>query len=108
MATLVYNICTPNQGATYVFPFVLVGYYATYCSQYNAPHMALYFNCRHGRILWLNGCNLSQTEPVLPSDMPPEQYLDCIPLRERLPPHTADAVRDFMYNICNEEAFEMT
>jgi hypothetical protein len=79
---------------------------ATYYSQCDAPHMSQYLNCRHARVLWLDGSSLDQTEHVLPSHMT-ELYLDCIPLRARLPPHLADAARGFMHNICDEEAFDI-
>jgi hypothetical protein len=38
-------------------------------------------------VLWLNGANLPQDEPVLPPDVPDPPF-NCHPLRAGLPPHT--------------------
>jgi hypothetical protein len=50
--------------------------------------------------------SVPKMKPVLPSDMT-EPSLDCQPLRMKLPPHMADAVRGYMYNICDEDAFDI-
>ena len=83
------------------------GYYSTYYSQCNARHMAQYYDVRHGRLLWINGRNLYQFEPVHSSHRCAPS-LDCRPLGQgRMPAGAADAVRFHMSVFCNEKAFHI-
>jgi hypothetical protein len=106
MASRVYTICNPNRTSGHVVAWVMGGYYATFYTQCNSRHMAVYFDVKHGQILWINGRNHSQLEPILPSDQT-APYLDCRTLRQSMPALTADAVRSHMYDLCNEAAFNI-
>jgi hypothetical protein len=75
VASRVYNLCNPNRASAHVITFVMGGYYSTHYTRCNARHMSQYYDVRHGKLLYVNGRNLSQLEPVLPSELV-APYLD--------------------------------
>jgi len=44
------------------------GYYSTFYTCCDTVHMAQYYDVQHGILLWINGRNHFQLEPVLPPD----------------------------------------
>ena len=68
IASRTYNIC--NKG-NHLPPYVMGAFYSTWVTNTEALHMALYYNVREGKILWINGKRHSQSEIVL------EYNIDC-------------------------------
>ena len=67
--------------------------------------MAQYYDVRRGEMLWVNGRNHLQLEPVLPNDMltPP---LDFSPLRHSQMAEYAELAHSTMSSICNVPEFD--
>ena len=80
MASRVYNICNSDNTSSHLIPYLMGGYYSTFLSNSNALHMSLYFNVKHGRIIWINSRNHSQLESVQPDQI--AQYIDCRTIRQ--------------------------
>jgi hypothetical protein len=107
MAGRVYANFNPNRASAHVVPFIFGGYYAFFDTRQNTMHMAQYYDVRYGRLMWLNGRNLSQHEPVLPSELVPT-YLDCRTLRGcQVPSSIVQVMCSTMLEMCDEEAFDI-
>jgi hypothetical protein len=108
VAPRVYTLCNTHAAVSRALPYVLGGYYAAFYYSSDTPHMAKYYDVRQSRILWVNGCNLSQVEPVLPYEYPAFSPLDCRTLRDgRVAAGTVLRIRTSMRTLCDEPAFHM-
>jgi hypothetical protein len=107
VATRLYTLCNPNRASTHIIPYVLGGYYSTFHRRCNAMHLAQYYNVTQGRLMWLNGRNLPQSEPVLPSELVPP-YFDCRTLRGcYVPSNILHIMCTTMLQLCDVEAFDI-
>ena len=68
--------------------------------------MGQYYDVRNGLMMWVNGLNHMQLEPVYPDELltPP---LDCTPLRHSLMAHYAELAYSAMNTLCNVPAFNI-
>ena len=68
--------------------------------------MAQYYDVRNGLMIWINGLNHLQLEPVHPDDRlnPP---LDCTPLRHSPMAEYAELAYSAMNTLCNVPAFDI-
>jgi len=80
VAHRVYNICKPHKETHYLIPYAMGGYYAYFYARCNSIHMAQYYDVQHGLLMWINGLNHIQLEPVHPDDRVTTPF-DCTPLR---------------------------
>ena len=106
VAHRLYTICNPHKQYHYLVPYAMGGYYAYFHNHHNAIHMAQYYDVRRGEMLWVNGRDHLQLEPVLPDDMltPP---LDCSPLRHSHMAEYAELAHSTMSSLCNVPAFDI-
>ena len=68
--------------------------------------MAQYFDVKYGLIMWINGRNHLQLEPVPTEQVAP--HIDCRTLSQSNEPSLSiEAVRHTMQALCNEEGFDI-
>jgi len=68
--------------------------------------MVQYYDVPQGLLIWVNGRNHFQLEPVLPSDQVTPPF-DCRSLRHSPLVHYAELVYSTMNNLCNEQTFNI-
>jgi len=68
--------------------------------------MAQYYDVQHGLMMWVNGLNHIQLEPVHPDDRVTPPF-DCTPLRHSPMASYAELVYTAMNTLCNVQAFDI-
>ena len=106
VASRVYTICNPYKETHYLISYAMGGYYSYFYSRCDTSHMAQNYDVQHGLLLWVNGLNHLQLEPVHPTDQvtPP---LDCTPLRHSRMVSYAQLAYSVMNTQCNVQAYIM-
>jgi len=105
VAAWVYTLCNPYAASVHFIAYVLGSYYSTFYHNTIVRHMAQYYDVSQGTLLWINGHDHFQLEPVLPADRAP---FDCGTLRRSsIPLSLFNVVYSTMQAICNEAAFDI-
>ena len=101
-----YIICNPDRNRHYLIPFAMGGYYANFYCRRHVHHIAQYHDVPTDLMMWVNGRDHYQLEPVLPNDQltPP---LDCRPLRHCQTVSYAATVYSRIPLLCSVPAFDI-
>ena len=103
VASRVYSICNPYAENDHVFPYAMGGYYSAFYSRHDSRYMAQYYDVPNSLLMWINGRNHSQLEPVLPDD----QGDHCRLLRRSPMESYAALAYSTMNILCREQAFDI-
>ena len=82
------------------------GYYSYFYSRCDTNHMAQYYDVLHGLLMWINGLNHIQLEPVHPDDQVTPPF-HCTPLRHSPMASYAELAYSLMKTLCNVQAFDI-
>ena len=105
VAARVYMLCNPRAATLPFIPYVIGSYYSTFYYKCDRHHMAQYYDVSQGTLLWINGRDHFQLEPVVPADRAP---FDCRTLRPcSIPANLFHVVYSTMQTLCNEAAFDI-
>ena len=106
VAHRVYTICNPHKKTHYLVPYARGGYYAYFYARRNTLHMVQYYDVHNGLMMWVNGLNHIQLEPVNPDERltPP---FDCKPIRHSPMANYAELAYSAMNTLCNVPAFDI-
>ena len=105
VAARVYTLCNPHAVTLPYIPYVMGSYYSSFYHNSSKRHMAQYYDVSQGTLLWINGRDHFQLEPVLPTDRAP---LYCGTLRRSsIPLSLFNVVYSTMQALCNEAPFDI-
>jgi len=106
VAHMVYTIGNPNKETHYLVPYAMGGYYAYFYARCNSRHMAQNYDIQNGLMMWVNGLNYVQLEPVhLDERLTPP--FDCTRLRHSPMANYAELAYSAMNTLCNVQAFDI-